>query len=75
MIITSITKLTVLKVYTEKDFNLPFEFDGQLIYEYRFLVLAESTLQEFREFLVKTYGVDRASEIINYEYFYKISID
>lgn len=75
MIITSMKKLEPNKVYTEKDFNLPFEMKEVMYSQYRFLVIRECSLEEYRDHLNETYSKDLVGRILNYEFFYEIHAD
>jgi hypothetical protein len=73
MIITSPIKFEVGKIYTEKELHMPFEMYEKIHATYRFMVLREATLEEFRRHLEMTY--DNPDIIDNRSYFYEISMD
>ncbi len=74
MIITSPVSLEVGKVYTEKEYdNRPFELYHRTYWKYRFLVMREATLEEYRWEITREYA--DPDSIINREFFYEISMD
>lgn len=75
MIITSMEKLEIGKIYTQEELQSPFETPEGIHQCYAFLVIREATLEEYREELNKTYPKIIAKQIVNYNYFYQIHSD
>lgn len=73
MIITTPFKFEIGRIYTERDLKVPFEMYGVYHYEYRFIVLRQTTHEEFRKYLEKTYSDPENIEDRNF--FYEISMD
>lgn len=75
MIITSLFKLTPGKIYNEKDLKMPFELDENKHETYTFLVIREATLEEYRDEIEEMYDAETVLRVMNYDYFYEISMD
>lgn len=75
MIITSDKKLEPGKYYDEKFFGTPFGMLDNIYQKYKFLVIKECTLQEYRNEVNRLYSKEKADRILNYEYFYEIHSD
>jgi len=73
MIITSPLKLEPNKIYTEKELMSPFEMYGEIYLTYRFMVMREATLDEYRRQIDKDYK--NPDEVENREFFYDVSMD
>ena len=74
MIITSNFKLELNKYYDEQFFKAPFQARYEFIDKYKFLVIRESTLEEYRSYVAEVYNVN-PDQFISFEYFYKIHTD
>lgn len=75
MIITSVEKLEIGKIYSQKELECPFETPEGNYEKYKFLVIRETTLEEYRKYLEETYSQIIVNQIINYEYFYEVHSD
>jgi hypothetical protein len=76
MIITCYKKLEASKIYNQDSFdNAPFTYLGQDYNDYQFLVIRECTKKEYRDYLNKEYPPELANDIMDWDYFYEVSID
>lgn len=73
MIITCRKELQVGKEYSENDLLGNFEFFGKAYPKYRFLVLRNTSEEEYRNYLATVYPDPDA--IDSYGFYYEISMD
>lgn len=73
MIITTPKELEVGKICTEDDFGVPLQIFHEFHFKYRFMVMRESTLEEYRAYVASIY--ENPDEIANLYFYYEISMD
>jgi hypothetical protein len=73
MIITSHIKLNAGQIYNQDDCKTTFEYLGDIHREYTFLVIRETTVEEYRNDIKEHENLDLIFD--EYEYFYEVSMD
>lgn len=74
MIITTPFELKSGQIYTEKDLSgSKFEYLGNDYWAYRFYVIRQATLEEYREYVKTIY--EFPDDIMNKGFYYEISMD